>query len=271
LAEYPVQLTFDRAETKYLVAPGLVPIIAREIARVLPRHEFRGQSTGWTSPRLEFATTIYFDTGERELYREAVAKPVHAKLRARDYYSVGTPATDHARAGHAIAGTALVWLEIKHRDGGRTRKRRAAIARRDLARLFQGDGVSAEALALAERDAAMADLLVEIARIRRLGSASLRPDCVVHYRRAAWQDAAGSLRVTIDREVEFFAATIGTLTRDAWTRHALGRAAGRLDAAVLEIKLRGTLPTWLERVLMRHHLTPERFSKFVAASRAVHG
>jgi len=89
------QLTADRTETKYLVAPELALTLGQEIARHLPAHHFRGSGATILPDWLEYATTLYFDTAERDLYRSALANPVHFKLRAREYYSVYPPAPTH--------------------------------------------------------------------------------------------------------------------------------------------------------------------------------
>jgi hypothetical protein len=245
-------LFVDRTETKYLVAPQLALALARALALELAPHlppadgSHVAVNQGWVR-------TVYFDTTQRDLYREAVASPAHVKVRVREYHAPST------------TNETTVWLEIKERNGVRSRKRRAAIDKRELARRLEAGlgGVVTATHGVAPHDAVVA----EVARIAGRHPTPLRPDCVVSYRRTAWQDNAGSLRVTVDRDVGFFAPPAQPFAPGV----RLGAARASLTSAVVEIKLRGAMPPWLERWLREHDLTAQSFSKFASASRAVHG
>jgi len=268
-------MTADRAETKHLVAPKLAKALIAELARKLPAHNFRGPGASILPDGQQYATTIYFDTEARDLHREAVHSSTNLKLRAREYYSLHPSLTDLATDPRQLVRyTPLLWLEIKHKDGVRTQKRRFGIPKRDVAGFFETFAVSAEMLELLrpEHGEAAASVLTEVASICGRYASPLRADCVVNYRRNAFQDEAGSLRVTLDRGVQFFTPPADLFTRDfALQRETLGEQAGQLASAVMEIKARGPLPAWLRRLVDDHGLEPQRFSKFVEASRQVHG
>jgi hypothetical protein len=274
-AELDLRMTADRAETKHVVAAEVAAALGREIGRHLPPHHFRGPGATILPGGLEYSTTIYFDTAQRQLYDQAVNSAAHLKLRAREYYSVHPALTDLATdARELVRYTPLLWLEIKHKDGARTRKQRLGIPKRDVARFFETGSVTAEMIELArpEHGAEAAEVLADVANLCRRFETPLRPDCLVNYRRSGWQDPQGGLRITVDRAVAFFAPPDDLFTRDfALVRETLGEPAASFGAAVLEIKARSSLPEWLECMLAEHRLPPHRFSKFVAASQAVHG
>ena len=268
-------LTAERAETKYLVPAGAAQELARALARELRPHRFSGPFASILPGGRDYATTIYFDTEQRDLYREATASEVHCKIRAREYYSVHPSLTDLATDPRQLVRyTPFVWLVVKYRDASQTRKRRFGMPKRDLGRFLETGAVSLQMLELLQPEygAEAASVLAEVVVICRRHATPLRPDCVVNYRRSAWQDEPGTLRVTLDRAVAFFAPSPDLFSRDfALVRETLGTPAGGLGAGVMEIKARGALPAWLTDLLAEHGLEPEHMSKFVAASRTIHG
>jgi hypothetical protein len=209
------------------------------------------------------------------LYREALSSGVHLQLRAREYYSVHPALTELATdARDLVRYTPLLWLEIKYKDGSRTQKRRLGIPKAEVAHFFETGTVTAETVEVLrpEHGAEAGALLQELADVCRRYPSPMRPDCLVNYHRSAWQDDRAALRITMDRGVTFFAPPENLFTRDfALVRGTLGQPAATLGSSVIEIKTRGSLPTWLERTLHEHGLSPQRFSKFIAASRTVHG
>jgi hypothetical protein len=100
----------------------------------------------------------------------------------------------------------------------------------------------------------------------------LRADSLVSYRRTAWQDDEGMLRVTIDRSLSYFAPPADLWTRThALMRETLGEPRATFADCVVEVKMRGQPPAWLPEILTRSGARRERYSKFLSASRAVHG
>ena len=74
----------------------------------------------------------------------------------------------------------------------------------------------------------------------------LAADCLVNYRRFAWQDETGTLRVTLDQELAFFRPPADLWTRDwALVRATLGTAVAKEKRMVLEVKTRAEPPAWL--------------------------
>jgi hypothetical protein len=109
-----------------------------------------------------------------------------------------------------------------------------------------------------------------------MNTGPLKPDCMSHYRRRAWQDTNETLRITLDTELAFYHAPNNSL----WSATTLADAileppAAALRHSLVEIKARGEHPTWLRELMIEVGLEPARegkraFSKFVAASHAVH-
>jgi hypothetical protein len=96
-------------------------------------------------------------------------------------------------------------------------------------------------------------------------------DCIVNYRRIAWQDTEGQLRLTLDRDVGFFAAPSDVWTRNfALTAQTLGPPRKLLEKGIIEVKSRGDLPPWLQEAIGADVVESTDFSKFVTASRHVH-
>ena len=83
----------------------------------------------------------------------------------------------------------------------------------------------------------------------------------------------------LDRMQEFLASNhpgaarqFCVLMREALTREVLGTPVHEESDCVLEIKSRGELPEWLLSLLEAHNVqSVVDYSKFVMASRAVHG
>jgi hypothetical protein len=204
-----VDLSADRQEHRYLLAPEQTQEFAQALNRQLAHHRFRGASAN-TLPRPQhFVTTVYFDTPSRHAYRALRAGSVReplAKLRAREYYdlhpSLAELATD---SRHLVRHSPGLWLELKFRDGNRTGKSRLAIPRRyvpellssltgPVPRLEPNDDYDYDNDAQTPAPTPVWDEAVmrEIQSFCRRFPEPLRADCLVHYRRLPWQDPEGS-------------------------------------------------------------------------------
>lgn len=167
-----------------------------------------------------------------------------------------------------------LWLEIKHKDGTRTGKRRVGIPKHDVPAFFGRGVVTPEMMRIQERvfGAEAEQVLEEVRELCGRFSEPLRADCLVNYRRLAWQDDTGTLRLTIDEGIRFYAPPEDLWQRKyALLRETLGDAKGSQQSYVLEVKSRGAHPQWLVEVLSDPGIRQQAFSKFEAASRAVHG
>jgi hypothetical protein len=276
------RMTAARDELKYLVPPSSLQALAQALMRRLPHHRFAGEGANKLPGPQHFVTTIYFDTSAREQYRAARAHGEHNwKLRAKEYYdlhpSLAELATDPAQI---VRYQPVLWLELKSKHGARTGKRRIGIPKRELPAFFAHGAVTEELIALqlqaAARDGGERSgaerALHAIAEYCRGFSEPLRADCLVNYRRLPWQSEDGALRVTLDVDLAYFAAPADLWQRrTALVRESLGAPRGREAGGVLEVKTRGGVPEWLRALLAEASAEPRTFSKFEAASEAVHG
>jgi hypothetical protein len=270
------QMTAHRREAKYLVSPEQARAVARELDRRLEPHRHRGEGANRLPHAQHYVTTIYFDTASRALYRAARGSAAsHLKLRAKEYYDLHPGLTETATDPRQLVRfQPVLWLELKSRDGAHTGKQRIGIPKRDLPAFFASGTITPAMVAIQEaaygRDAHA--VLEALAALSASCAEPLRADCLVNYRRTAWQDDAGQLRVTIDNQLAYFAPPADLWARDrALLRSTLGPPVAGERRRVLEIKTRGDAPGWLVDVLAGNAIRAEPFSKFEAASGALHG
>jgi hypothetical protein len=267
-------ITADRVESKYLLAPDALAPLSEELSRSLAPHRYTGHGSSSLPGAHHLVTTIYFDTPGRTSYQAAVRDESHSiKLRAREYHDLdpapGAIAMDAAEVYHRER---WLWFELKERAGARSTKRRFRASQLLLSRFFQGRILDAAALSIAEASTLRERESFEDV-VRYCSTAGpLQADCIVSYRRRAWQDSSAGLRVTLDVGLAFYRPSA-----DLWTRERVflgqspGAACGGMSGVVLEVKRRTAMPEWLGRALEAMGAAPQAFSKFVAASEAVHG
>jgi hypothetical protein len=271
--ESSARLTADRTEIKYLLPASRSDDFILNITPLLSPHRYRETELEVEQAPCgeHYATTVYFDTAGRDLYRAAVSEPVHVKVRAREYYEVcadGSEVDDDAPAIRQFRP--VIWIELKARDGQRSRKRRVCIPKLDFGYLLgersSENGHSGQRTTSPDIE----DIAAELERLRGRLREPLRASCVVNYRRLAWQ--GDGLRITLDRNVCAFAPPAELWMRhDVLTRQALGTPVFEEAHCVLEVKSRGQQPAWLSQVLDQHQATEAaEYSKFVMASRTVH-
>ncbi|HEY8947095.1 MAG TPA: VTC domain-containing protein [Polyangiaceae bacterium] len=273
-AEADERMTAEREETKYLIAPEHVPVLVRELAAQLPPHRFEGEGANRLPDPHHFVTTIYFDTASRAHYRAAVLDQEHnVKVRAKEYYDLHPSLAELAtNPAQIVRYQPWVWFEIKRREGPRTLKRRFRLPKRHVPEFFAGGHLVPEALVQpgAGQSTEEEDLR-EVVKYCSSLEEPLTASALVNYRRLSFQDRLGALRVTLDLGLSFYAPPADLWSRaHALVRSTLGPSCGGSRQAVLEVKRRAACPAWLKRVLEGAGDTVP-FSKFVAASAAVHG
>lgn len=273
--EQDARLTASRREDKYLVSVDAARALASAANRFLSPHRFRGDGANPLPGARHFVTTIYFDTAERELFQAAHAGAAHLKLRAKEYYDLHPDLTELATdAADLVRFQPIVWLELKHKDAAMSGKQRIGVPKADLPAFFAEGRLSPATIEIQEA-AYGSEARAVMAEVVRLCASCRRPlaaDCLVNYRRQAWQDDDGALRLTIDTGLSFFAPPPDLWQRRrALVRESLGAPTAVEARRVLEIKTRGPTPGWLAARLDELGLAPVGFSKFEAASAAVHG
>ncbi len=270
-----VQMTEDRLEERFFIAPEQVARFSAAMGRNLPHHRFSGEGANKLPRPQHFVTTIYFDTPSRHQYQAAQRDGAHnSKMRAREYYDIHPSLAELATdARQIVKYQPVLWLELKVREGTRTGKRRVPIPKKDVPAFFAEGAITPEMIALQEslHGAEGEQALREIARYCTRYGEPFRADCLVNYRRLPWQDPEGTVRVTLDMGLELFAPPPDLWRRnEALVRESLGTPRRRESRVVAEVKARGTPPGWLKTLLAEVQATPTRFSKFEEASRAIH-
>ncbi len=262
-------MTRDRDETKYVIHPLRLSNLMRALSAELPRHRYSGEGANRLPDAQHYTTTVYFDTASRALYRAARANPaLNEKLRARVYYDVHSSLAELSTSlDQFVRQDPYIFLELKRRDKSRTSKHRLRLRPSELVSFLGADSGGALP-APAEQSADRA----AITAFWTSREEPLAPSSVVSYRRISFEDEAGTLRVTLDVDVGFFAPPRQLFqTERALLRGSFGRPVGSAPLCMLEVKSRAETPAWLARALSECGAREESFSKFILSSEAVHG
>jgi hypothetical protein len=266
LASIASSMFDERSERVYFLPSERVDEFVAAIGEHLGVHEFEPSASGVYDPAAHYVTTLYFDSPLRDIAIACEAGGDNVRLRTREYQD---------RTGARARHEPLVWVEVKARSGDRTRKRRFALALDEAGSLLE-EGVITPRLGIFRRPQAShsATVLAEIADLGTRIRGPLGPDCVVRYRRRAWQDDAEGIRITLDTELSYHRPPAQPFVDGRPLAERLGPACARLPQALVEIKLRHAVPAWIDELtepLALAFVGKHTFSKFVAASRAVHG
>jgi len=263
-------ITAERVETKYLVAKSELPQLSRVITTELQPHRFRGEAANRLPDAQHFVTTIYFDTEGLSYFRAARAdKQSNVKIRAKEYYDLHPSLAELATEPEQILRyQPWLWFELKRRTGQSTSKRRFRFPKLAAATLFD-EQRAPESLPEAGSERADAEALIAHVRAQ---AEPIAPSAIVNYRRLSFQNQDSTLRVTIDLGLAFYPVPADLFRRARpLSKSELGKPAGVEARAVVEVKRLGPVPAWLEEALARSAGGAVTFSKFVAASEAIHG
>jgi SPX domain protein involved in polyphosphate accumulation len=268
-------ITHDRLELKFKMRAAHAPMFTKSVLEHIAEHRFEGEGANRLPRARHFVTTIYFDTPSLDLYRAVHNNEDNLKVRAREYYDLHPELLELATSQSQIVRYhPVLWVEIKGKQGGRTYKRRVGIPKADVGAFFEHGTVSDAMLSLEGASATpkAPHVIAELLELRQRFQQALRPSCLVNYRRTAFQDHRGSLRITLDQRLGCFAVPPDLLDHHRpLLRDHLGPPRYEEPAVVLEIKLTGAMPEWLEALMEATHAERFSFSKFVTASEAVYG
>ena len=176
-------------------------------------------------------SNIYYDTENFDLIRASLEKPVYKeKLRLRSY---GVP-----------SGGDAVFVELKKKYDGVVYKRRITMQMQEAARCLQGT----------QRQNG-SQIGREIDWFFRFYRPT--PKAFIAYDREAWAAAdGGELRITFDTALRVRSNELDLRYGD----HGVPLLDD--DVILMEIKIPGTAPLWLSRLLSENGIFPTTFSKY---------
>lgn len=202
--------------------------------------------------------SLYYDTPENALISRSLESPLYKeKFRIRAY-------------GEATS-VSPVFCEIKKKFKGVVYKRRlccsytAAIAYmngacyEDAVRAFPLEDAKLQERATSRKSLQIARE-IDYLRTRNPG---LAPAMLISCRRRSYISTDGSgIRLTFDSDIRYRTPADGTL---ALRPNARDRRLIAQDEIIMEVKCAGALPLWFVDSLDRHHIYPQKFSKYGTA------
>ena len=216
------KLVFKRYEKKYLLSRGQYETLFRELQDHIVPDAYHRSTV----------CSIYYDTDDYELIRRSIEAPVYKeKLRLRSY---GVPDDD---------GT--VFIELKKKYKGMVYKRRVPMGAKAAMAYLAGEAGPTEC----------SQMTREIDWF--LHENDVKPKAFIACDRYAWVDRENAeLRITFDENLRWRTDRLDlTLGSDGETLTEPG-------AVLMEIKIPGTAPLWLARLLSEQALFPTGFSKY---------
>ena len=227
-----------RYELKYLIRREQMERLTPELAEYMDL-DAHGNELGQYP-----ITSLYYDSPDYKAYWDKLdGHRSRRKVRVRVY------------GNQTVTPESLAYLEVKERLNVRMRKRRVALR---YAQAVDFDAFDEVREGLSSSDAAV---LQEVYYLYR--TLQLRPACVVHYDRTAYEGRApyDDLRVTFDVNLRGRVHDLSLVS----TGYAADQLFLPLDNVVLEVKANQNAPSWLVQMLSRHGCTYYRISKYCAA------
>ncbi len=174
--------------------------------------------------------SLYYDTPSNLLIRRSIEKPLFKeKLRLRSY-------------GLAKEDSKL-YLEIKRKYEHVVYKRRISLTQNEANGYIDGSIKPNSQIAK------------EISTFRKQYK-GLKPNMLIIYDRQAYKDESGDLRITLDRNIRYRTDNLDL------TYGLNGTNIIPEGYILMEIKVPGTYPLWLARLLTEHRIFKTSFSKY---------
>ena len=220
--EKTVQYSFKRYEEKYLLTKKQQEAILEGMKEYM-QPDIYGETTN---------CNIYYDTDNWELIRKSIEKPMYKeKLRVRSY---GIPKTGDN-----------VFIEIKKKYDGVVYKRRTTILSENFENYLAGNKNLSPNNQIGK----------EIEYFQSLYGA--KPKVYIAYDRTSYIGTQNpELRITFDRDIRFREYALDLRKGD------FGEKMLPEDSVLMEIKIPGTAPLWLAKLLSSVKARPTSFSKY---------
>lgn len=228
----PLQTTFQRIETKYLISKELYQTLLAAFEPHLVADAYAHSSI----------SNVYFDSSDFQMIQDSVDR-LHGreKVRMRTY----------DKAPHQDSE---VFLEIKKKEGEFGKKYRMTASVKAVEDLVVS-GLVADGVA----DERVERVVTEVNALQdRYGQ--LLPKMYIAYKRYSLAGIADKkVRVTFDTDV------ICRPHQVSLTDGRYGFPLVSQDQVIMEIKVPGVCPAWLQDILDEHGLADQPFSKYVTA------
>jgi SPX domain protein involved in polyphosphate accumulation len=191
--------------------------------------------------------SLYYDNQERDCYWEKIrGQKSRRKLRVRVYGS----------SDGSLPPTCFV--EVKHKCDGRGVKRRARMPLEAALRVAAGKNIDAP---LKAADRALVQEIHTLVHQR-----GFEPCCCMRYDRQAFadRDPESDLRITFDTGIAYRTENLTPVPDDRnFSQYLIGEGD-----SVMEVKVTGSIPYWLARMIAEHGCILQSHSKYCNALEA---
>lgn len=218
----PIQTNFKRYEKKFFLTPQQYHSFVQSMKEYVSEDAYARYTI----------CNIYYDTDDYRLIRASIEKPVYKeKLRVRSY---GVPkADDH------------VFVELKKKYEGVVYKRRLTVSPGLVEPLLKG-------LRCSETNEQISKEIAYFQSFYRL-----KPKAFIAYERQAFHGNENpDLRITFDTNLRYRLTELDLRAGDD------GDPILNHNKILMEIKIPGTCPLWLSRILNELHIYSSSFSKY---------
>ena len=227
---------FNRYELKYIVDPRRYRNLVDDLMNFMVP-DAHGDADGFYR-----VVSLYYDSPDLSAYWSKLdGLKFRRKLRLRIY------------PGNDIRKVTTGFVEIKQRTNRTVQKRRVILPRDQAERLCAGDQ---DIEGLDEDDRATASEVAYMIRAQ-----SLKPKCVVSYRRRAFMGSRYEIgmRLTFDMQLQgrIHGLKVNEATRNQYVIPP--------DWLIMEVKVNERIPAWMVAVLGKHECQLKRVSKYCAA------
>ena len=223
--------TFKRYEKKYLITKEKLDEIMPILLEYMDLDPF---CIGGKEYRIY---SIYYDTPNHDIIRQNSSKPVYKeKMRIRSYYDRSDPED-------------TVFMELKKKSNGVGNKRRIKIKLKEI-EPFVNEGILPET-----KDYLSAQVAKELQYFLKMNK--VRPALYVQYDRLAlFGKEDKDFRMTFDRNLHTRRNNfvLGEQPEDECILPE--------NTYIMEIKILGSMPLWLSKLLSEHELYSRGFSKY---------
>ena len=233
----PIETTFKRIETKYVVSKEILNKLIQDLKEYLVEDDYS----------ISTISNIYFDTEDFDILQEEhLGDKRKEKVRMRTYLS-------------QLKIDSQVFLEIKTKD-------QEGVGRKY--RLLSTPSSIINFITKGHLDASITDTVV-IEKVKKLQhdyKLAIKPRMYIYYDRYSLKEKKSiegfhynKIRITIDQNLIYRDETVSLF--------AGNQGAPLLDdnTVIMEIKAPGNKPQWLQDILDKYDLMEHKFSKYSCA------